>query len=110
MLVTAGILSIVVGLIHSVLGEVLIFKRLHKGAIVPTIGKSLLQKSNVRILWATWRIATLFGWTMGLIILRLSQINLDPVLTQFVIQCISVSMFASGLLVFIATKANTQGD
>ena len=108
-LFAAGILSFFVGVVHSVLGEVLIFRRLRKGTIVPTVGKSLLLERNVRILWATWHIATVFGWGVGCILLYLSQIEENPASTNFVVQAIACSMFVSGLLVLIATKARHPG-
>jgi hypothetical protein len=109
MLTAAGILAIVVGVIHSILGEVLIFRRLRKGTFVPTISKPLLLEKHIRILWATWHIATIFGWGMGAILLLLSQTELDPGVSAFVVQNIAVAMFSSGVLVLVATKAKHPG-
>ncbi len=108
-LFSAGILSFFVGVIHSALGELLVFRRLRKGTIIPTMGKPLLLERNVRILWATWHIATVFGSGIGAILLYLSQAESAPIATTFVVQAIAYSMFASSMLVFIATKARHPG-
>jgi hypothetical protein len=50
-LVAAAVLAFVVGLVHSVLGERLIFRRLRTGQVVPTNGGTVLRESHVRILW-----------------------------------------------------------
>lgn len=105
----AGILAFVVGLVHSVLGEVLIFRHLRNGNIIPTQGKPLLPERSIRILWATWHIASIFGWGIGVILLYLSQTELEPVLKNQVVQAVAYSMFFSGLLVFVATKAKHPG-
>jgi|GEM_PF-3827659 hypothetical protein len=57
----AGCLSLALGLIHSVMGEILIFRRMRKGQIIPTNGHPLLKESHVRILWASWHLVTIFG-------------------------------------------------
>ena len=56
MLIAAAVLAISVGVIHSVLGELLIFNQMREGSFVPKIGKPLLRERNVRILWATWHL------------------------------------------------------
>lgn len=109
MLLSAGVLAFVVGLVHSALGEVLVFRRLRKGSIIPTHGKPLLLERNVRILWATWHIASIFGWGVGAILVYLSQAEFEPISTNYIVQAIAYSMFLSGLLVFIATKARHPG-
>ena len=50
MLFAAGCLAFVLGFIHSILGEILIFKRMRDGGIIPTNGGSLLEERHVRIL------------------------------------------------------------
>ena len=105
----AGILAIIVGLIHSVLGEVLIFKKLRNGSLIPTKGKPLLRERNVRILWASWHIGTIFGWALGAILLELSFSANSLPANSFLVGFIANSMLASSLLVLIATKAKHPG-
>lgn len=103
---SAGILSIVVGLVHSVLGEFLVFKALRKGSLVPTTSAPPLRERNIRILWATWHLASVFGFAMGAILIRLAITAEAP---PFIIQAIAFSMCSGSVLVFYATKAKHPG-
>ncbi|KFC66715.1 hypothetical protein FG93_04194 [Bosea sp. LC85] len=58
----AGALMLVIGLIHSVLGEMLIFRHMRRGSLVPTMGQPLLRERHVRILWASWHLPSILGW------------------------------------------------
>lgn len=107
LLLSAGILAIFVGLIHSALGEFLIFKHLRKGRIIPTLTASPLTERHTRILWATWHIASLFGWAIAAILIVLATADEAP--ARFIVQCIAIFMFAAGALVLIATKAKHPG-
>lgn len=49
----AAVLLILIGLVHSILGEKLIFRRMRKGGFIPTNGGPALREPHVRILWAT---------------------------------------------------------
>ena len=60
-LLAAAVLTFVVGFIHSVLGEVMVFSRLRKGSWVPTNGGNVLHQGHVRILWASWHVLTVLG-------------------------------------------------
>ena len=110
LLFSAGILTLTVGLIHSVLGEILIFKHLLNRTVIPTIGKPLLRERNIRILWASWHIVTIFGLALGGILVYLSystmEINTN---NDFIVNLIAYSMLASSALVLIATKAKHPG-
>jgi len=110
LLLAAGIIAILVSLVHSVLGEVLIFRKLRDGSLVPTIGKPLLRERNVRIIWASWHIVTLFGWAFGAVFIYLSSgsVKIDASI-EMVLNIIACSMFASSLLVLFATKAKHPG-
>lgn len=109
LLFSAGVVSLIVGLIHSILGEILIFKKLRSGTIIPTLGGSLLQERNIRILWATWHVVTVFGCLLAAILIKLSFLVSADGNFDFIIQFIAYSMFASSILVFVATKARHPG-
>jgi len=106
-LLLAGVLSIVVGLIHSVLGEWLIFNKLRAGSLIPTAAREPLRERNVRILWATWHATSIFGWAIGAILIKLAGSNLAA--SNALVDYIAFSMFAAGLLVLVATKAKHPG-
>lgn len=109
-LLTAAILAVVVGLVHSILGEVLIFSRMRNGRqVIPTIGKPLLRERHVRILWATWHIVTIFGWAIAVVLFRLSWPAAGVLLQDVVMHAIIVSMLTSALLVLVATKGKHPG-
>jgi len=107
-LFAAGILAIIVGIVHSVLGELMIFRHLRIDSVVPTRGSTTLRERNVRIIWATWHIASIFGWAMAAILLYLSQRAATDA-SEFFVLCIAWAMCLCGLLVFIATKAAHPG-
>lgn len=65
MYVAGAVLLTLVGLIHSVLGEVLIFSRMRTEGVVPTNGGSVLRERHVRILWATWHVVTVLAFSGG---------------------------------------------
>jgi len=105
-LMAAGVLSILVGIIHSILGEILVFKNLRRGNLVPNLPAPPLRQRNIRILWATWHLASILGVAMGIILLDFSMSSTFPL---FVIYTIAMSMFLAGALVCYATKAKHPG-
>ena len=68
-LAAAAVLSVVTGVVHSVLGEWLMFRHLRQGTLVPQLGAPPLRARNIRILWATWHLASVFGWAFAAILL-----------------------------------------
>ena len=108
-LLVAGCLSIALGLIHSVMGEILIFSRMRKGKIIPTNGHPILKERHVRILWASWHLVTIFGFCLGIILLRYAFNGSENVNQLFIEKTILVSMFAGAFLVFIGTKGKHPG-
>lgn len=106
----AGVIALFVGVAHSVLGEVLIFSKLREnGRIVPTASAGPLRSRNVRILWATWHLATIFGAAFGAVLIRTAFAFELPALHLFVMRAIEVSMLTSGALVFYATNGRHPG-
>ena len=90
MLFFAGCLVFLLGLIHSVLGERLIFSRLRDGGIIPTKGGSLLKERHVRILWASWHLATIFGCGIGAILCWFSILpSGEIVIPSFLVNSVS---------------------
>ena len=108
-LVIAAILTFVVGLVHSILGERLIFSRLRQGGLVPTNGGSLLQERHVRILWASWHLVTVFGWVIAAVLLWLSLPSSNQSLARFIENVVIIAMLAGSALVFFGTKARHPG-
>ena len=107
--VIAAALAFLVGLVHSVLGERLIFGRLRQDGFVPTNGGKLLDEKDVRILWASWHVLTVFGWCIASILLWLSLPSSSTSSAWFIEQAVIIAMFAGSALVFIGTKARHPG-
>ncbi len=108
----AGILCFVLGLIHSILGEFLIFKsKRNKGSIVPSKKIPGLKERHLRIIWATWHLASFFGWCIGIILVKISltQNDLNPKFIQMVVQSMICTMLLGSLLVLIGTKGKHPG-
>jgi hypothetical protein len=105
----AGVLALMVGTIHSVLGEIYIFRRMRVSGIVPTNGAPLLRERHVRILWASWHIVTVFGWAFAAVILRLAFPTGNDSFQTFVQNTTITSMLMSALLVLFGTKGMHPG-
>ncbi|MGL4636081.1 MAG: hypothetical protein ACRCWF_08880 [Beijerinckiaceae bacterium] len=108
LLLAAGILMITIAVIHSALGEILIFSRMGQGSIIPVAGGDLLRERHVRILWATWHIVSIFGMAFAVILIRLALWPSLP-LQPAVLQMIASATTASGLLVLYASRGRHPG-
>ena len=108
LLAVAGGLAIVTGIAHSVLGELLIFRHLRSGTLVPTHGAPPLQGRNVRILWATWHLATVFGWAFAAILLRVA-FQPDVPLLPLVAGATVAANIGGSLLVLVGTRGRHPG-
>ena len=108
-LLAAAILAFIVGLVHSALGERLVFRRLRKGGAIPTNGGTLLGEGHVRILWASWHVLSVFGWGISCILLWLAFHAPARASAGFILNAIAVSMLCGAGLVFVGTKARHPG-
>jgi hypothetical protein len=108
-LVAAGGLAFIVGLVHSVLGEILIFRGLRRRGIVPTDGGQLLLERHVRILWASWHVVTVLGWCVATILWWLAQNSAPGQSHEFVARAIAAAMSVSAAFVFVGTKGKHPG-
>src|SRR5687767_14101184 len=108
-LVVAGSMVLVVGIVHSVLGERLIFSRMRSEGFVPTVGEPVLRERHVRILWASWHLVSVFGWALGAILLQSAFSSSDYVFRAFVTNAIAGSMLVASFLVLIGTKGRHPG-
>jgi len=105
----AGVLVLVTGLIHSVLGEILIFRHLRRGGLVPAMAAPPLRERNIRIIWATWHLATILGWAFAGVLLQLATAPQGQSLEAFVVNAICFAYLGGGLLVLIGTKGRHPG-
>lgn len=105
----AGLLAVVTGVVHSVLGERLIFRHLRSGSLVPALGAPPLRERHVRILWATWHIGSVLGWAFAGVLLRLAFAPADNAASDLVVSAIVFGYLGSSLLVLVGTKGRHPG-
>lgn len=106
--VAAATLAFLTGLAHTVIGEILVFRRLRRGTLIPTFGGDLLLERNVRILWASWHALTLFGWSMGAMLFMLAAAAPSE-LAMGIARLISAGMATGALAVLIGTRGRHPG-
>ena len=104
----AAVLAVVTGIVHSVLGELLIFRHLREGTLVPAKDAPPLRGRNVRIIWATWHLATVFGWAFAAI---LGWLAIDPkVPVMSLVMATTIAAYIGGaLLVLVGTRGRHPG-
>ncbi len=105
----AGVLAFIVGLVHSILGEVLVFSRMRAAGLVPTNGGTVLRERHVRILWATWHVVTAIGWGMAALLIWLSRASMGHATQSIIVLLLVASMTASSLLVLVGTRGRHPG-
>ena len=106
---TAGALAVAVGLIHSALGEVLIFRRMRSHGFIPTDDGRLLGEGHVRILWASWHVLTVFGWCVASVLFWLSLPSSHGRDHSFIELAVVFAMLVGSAIVLIGTKARHPG-
>ncbi len=70
-LLVAGLLKLVIGVVHSLLGERLVFSRLRGSGWLSQDPAGPLRKPHLRILWATWHAASVQGWGVTAVLIGL---------------------------------------
>lgn len=91
------------------LGEFLIFRHLRGHGLVPAMGAPPLRQRHIRIIRASWHVATVFGRAFGVILLGLASPGADQSLEAAVKSAAIFAFLGSALLVLIATKARHPG-
>ncbi|WP_034695501.1 hypothetical protein [Acidovorax sp. NO-1] len=104
-----AILMALIGVIHTVLGEVLIFQRMRVKGVVPTKGGEVLRERNVRILWATWHLVTVLGFLVAVVIVHLIRMPAGSVESRLLVVSLIGAMLASSLLVLVGTRGRHPG-
>lgn len=104
---SAAIVSVVVAIVHSVLGELLIFKKLRRSGLVPTEAAPPLQSRNIRILWATWHLASVFG--LGFAVTLYSAAAGHSSLDSIAIYAVICAFVGASALILLATRGKHPG-
>ena len=108
-LVAASLLLALVGLIHTVLGERLIFRHLRVAGVVASAPAGPLRERHVRILWATWHAVTALGWGMSLILLQLAWTDPAAAAQTNVLWWVIGALLLASALVALGTRARHPG-
>lgn len=109
LLATAAVLAIVTGLVHSFLGEKLIFRHLRNATLVPTLPAPPLQSRHVRILWATWHLASVLAWAFAGLLWTLAQDSSAAMSSQLILAAVGAAFLAGSLLVLVGTRGRHPG-
>lgn len=108
LLLAAAIVFACVGAAHSAIGEVLIFHRVRSAGWLPTDNAPPLRGRHIRILWASWHIASVFGWALAAILWRLAVAPGQPI-DGFAVRAFEIAAFAGAALVLVATGGRHPG-
>jgi hypothetical protein len=107
-LTLAAALLIATGVVHSFLGERLIFRHLRQGTLVPQIGAPPLQARNIRILWATWHLASVMGWGFAAILWGMAAAP-EAQVHSLVLKAVSGATAMGAMLVLFGTRGRHPG-
>ncbi len=100
MLEVAATLCLLIGIVHSYLGERFILIRLFRGDGVPHLfGSDYLSKRTLRF---AWHITTLAWWGFGYLLFKVAEGHED--LGQSVLHTVSMVFLVSGMFSFGFTK------
>lgn len=108
-LFAAAVLVVLIGLVHSVLGEILIFRRLRGGSLVPAQGAPPLGERHIRILWATWHVVTVFGFAFAVVLFRLGSAATAASIQATMLAATGAAFLGASILVLIGTKGRHPG-
>jgi hypothetical protein len=105
----AGALIFAIGLVHSLLGERLIFQRLRAADPLPMQSGQLLREPHMRILWASWHVVTIMGWCIAVLLFWMALPSAQHQAPAILVQTVIIAMLVSSLLVFVATYGKHLG-
>lgn len=115
----AGALALLLGLAHSVLGELLLIRRLSNDYLPPIAPFSLIEMRKLglvgstdlarRTLRFTWHLPTVLGWAFGAILLRLSMASSPGPDQEFVERAMALSVLSCSLIVLVCSKGKHLG-
>ncbi len=99
-----GWIAVFLGVVHSVLGEMLIFGPLERARRARPERKPDLRRWQLRILRTTWHVATLLGWGLGGIILYAHHMNPPLPIVQVIERMGILTFLTSALLILCGTR------
>jgi hypothetical protein len=109
LLATAAVLAVLTGVAHSLLGERLIFRHVRASTWVPALPAAPLQPRHIRILWATWHLASVLAWALAGLLWRLAQSPAATLSSEVILAFTAGGFLAGSLLVLVATRGRHPG-
>lgn len=109
LLLCAAVLMAVIGVVHSVLGQFLIFRHLRRRSVATDARATPLSRRQVGILWASWHAVSVFGLALAMLLWRVAH---DPATTPMHTAMLNATAIASGLaaaLVLTGTRGRHPG-
>jgi hypothetical protein len=105
----AAVAIVIIGVVHSIVGEMVIFRRLRRGTLVPTLAPSPLRVRHLRILWATWHVVTVLGCALAAVLWRMADPEQGRSLLEFVEYTAMAACLVSSLVVLVGTRGRHPG-
>lgn len=103
-LLAAAALVFVIGLVHSVLGERMVFRPLRRGGLVPDGGQPVLRGFQTRILWASWHLVTLLAWALSAVLAWLAEPSARMASGGVLEAVIAAALAGAGALVLLSNR------
>lgn len=102
LLIAAGVLAFSLGLVHSVLGELLFFRRIESLQGFPSIkGGDDYWKRTLRV---TWHVPSILGWAFALILVDFAFLAQLGAGERFVVKTIALSQALCAAVTLGGTK------
>lgn len=108
-LFAGGILSALTAIVHSALGEALIFRYLRSKGVVPDLAMPPLPPRRTGILWATWHLASVFGLAFSAMLFAAALQPPAAPGANVALMAISIANLLASLLVLIGTGGRHPG-
>lgn len=103
-LIAAGLCTLLIGVVHSVMGEQRIFRHLRQGGWVPTRGEPLMREYQLRIVWGSWHLVTCFGLGVAALLFLAARPDVPVGLRDGMVASAVGVMLLAAVLVAVATK------
>ena len=99
----AGCLTVILAIVHSALGELLIFRHLRHSPCF-TLAEGPLKKRHLNTLWSTWHLISIFGLGFAAILMWLAQSDVAQDKSVGILLIIGVSFLISAAFWLWGTK------
>ena len=103
-LTMAALCTLLIGGVHSVMGERRIFRHLREGGVVPTLAEPLLRPYQLQIVWASWHLVSMFGLGIAALLFLAAGPDTPPPLRDLMVVCAVLVMLLAAALVAFATR------